>query len=343
MTRREMLARGIFALAPAACIACGFQDRNRSTSMAGTARVEPLSPDLIPSISQPKVSMAVVVVKAVNLEPGTDRDLEVERGPVTFEVLRPIHGSLQQGQVIEVQARRVADLLLRGRYAFDAWNNLSLSAGENVLLAVSPTTTESIWIGVAAQSVSGPDAPQVRAVLRAYETEDADGGVHENAGRLESALRSDQDILLFYAFGYLRRHPAERDEATRVLAGTTASRPPSERRLELGRALAGEPFFDRSAGADTVNQEVVSAIANALVDEDNAERRTSWAQLAAGCVLMDFTGDEARNRKIRADLVRGPGLPSVGRVAGAIEAARKSATSDLVPYLEKLRRAWETP
>ena len=106
--------------------------------MAQTAQDEGLSPDLIPFISEPNVSMAVVAVTGARWARQMSGDLEVDSGPVTFQVISAIHGTLRDGQSIEVPARRVVDRSARVRHNFDAWNTLSLSSGDYLILAVRP-------------------------------------------------------------------------------------------------------------------------------------------------------------------------------------------------------------
>jgi hypothetical protein len=339
-TRRETIVSGLAA----ALIASGcMQDSNRSKSMTGTVRGEGLSPDLIPFISQPEVSMAVVAVMTTQWTRHKDQDLDVESGPVTFQVRRAIHGDLPEGRSIEVQATRVLEPTARVRHNFDAWNTLSLDPGELMIFAARPGGKAGTWIGVAARQVSTPDAAEVNAVRRAYAIEHADGDIAAKGGMLHEALRSEQEILLFYALDHLRRNAAQQREAgTQVLANAIASAPPSEQTLELGRALTAAEFFRRSAGADRVNTMVVVSLVKALVQENDSGRRASWALLVSSCVLMDFTGDQAENGKIRSALIQSAEMPEAGWVVSTIASAESSATPDAKPLLGRLRRAWQT-
>lgn len=311
--------------------------------MADTPRDQGLSPDLIPFISQPEVSMAVVAVAGARWTRRIERDLEVDSGPVTFRVLRALHGSLRDGQSIEVPAKRVVDPSARAHHNFDAWNTLSLTPGERLILGAQPSASPMAWAGVAAKRVSGPDTPDVEAVRQAYLIEEARGDVAAKARMLDGALRGGQELLLFYAIDYLRRHASERAAAVRILAAAVVSLPPSEEKLDMGRALVGDEFFRRPGGADSVNGMVVASLANALVQENDGDRRASWAQLVVSCVLMDFTGGQGENRKIRFDLIHAPGAPAANRVASAISSAESFATPDALPNLQELKRVWQTP
>jgi len=310
--------------------------------MAQTAQDEGLSPDLIPFISEPNVSMAVVAVTGARWARQMSGDLEVDSGPVTFQVISAIHGTLRDGQSIEVPARRVVDRSARVRHNFDAWNTLLLSSGDYLILAVRPGASPRTWKGVAGRAVPGPDASDVQAVRRAYEIEEAGGDLAAKAGMLEGCLRSRQELLVFYALDYLRRHASDRSAAARILAGAVVSLPASEQKLEMGRALAGAEFFQRPAKADPVNRMVVASLASALVQEIDGSRRASWSQLVVSCVLMDFTGDEAENEKIRVALIYAPGSPAPDRVVSAISSAQHFATSDAQPYLLRLKRVWQS-
>ncbi len=106
--------------------------------MTDTAREQGLSPDLIPFISQPNVSMAVVTVVGVRWTRKMDADLQVDSGPVTFRVVSTIHGALRDGQSIDVPAQRVVDPSARARHNFDAWNTLSLTPGNSSFSPRSP-------------------------------------------------------------------------------------------------------------------------------------------------------------------------------------------------------------
>ena len=311
--------------------------------MAQTAQDEGLSPDLIPFISEPSVSMAVVAVTGARWARQMSGDLEVDSGPVTFQVISAIHGTLRDGQSIEVPARRVVDRSARVRHNFDAWNTLLLSSGDYLILAVRPGASPRTWKGVAGRAVPGPDASDVQTVRRAYEIEEAGGDLAAKAGMLEGCLRSRQELLVFYALDYLRRHASDRGAAAQILAGALASSlPASEQKLEMGRALAGAEFFQRPAKADPVNRMVVASLASALVQEIDGSRRASWSQLVVSCVLMDFTGDEAENEKIRVALIYAPGSPAPDRVVSAISSAQHFATSDAQPYLLRLKRVWQS-
>jgi hypothetical protein len=343
-TRRETLALGMrAALAVGSPFAAwGFQKRDRSKSMAGTTPAEGLSPDLIPFISKPDVIMAVVSVAGVRWARQTDQDLEVDTGPVTFRIVRVLHGTLRDGQSIEVLARRVVDFSARVRHNFDAWNTLSLTPGEHLILAVHPGGSSTAWVGDAAKDVPSVDAPDVQAVRRAYAIEDAAGDVAAKAGMLNAALRSGEHLLVFYAIDYLRRHAHEREESARVLASVAVSPLSSELRLEIGRALAGAEFFQRPGKDDSVNGLVVASLATALVQETDGARRASWAQLLMSCVLMDFVGDETENRKIRLALSHAPGAPNAARVIAAISSSEPFAAPDMRPKLQELAKVWQT-
>lgn len=343
-TRRDTLALGISALIGAAPFAAsGFQDRNRSKSMTDKAQDQGLSPDLIPFISQPNVSMAVVAVVGVRWTRRMDVDLEVDSGPVTFQVVSAIHGTLRDGESIEVPAKRVVDPSARFRHNFDAWNTLALAPGERLILATRPGASPASWIGVAAKVVSAPDAPDVQAVRRAYRIEEARGDVAAKASMLDGALQSGLTFLVFYAIDYLRRHASERDATARILTAAAASPPPSEQKLEMGRALVRADFFRRAAKADPVNSLIVASLSNAFVQETEGSRLASWAQLVVSCILTDFTGDQVENRKIRMELIHAPGAPAANRVATAISLAESFATPDALPNLQELKRVWQTP
>jgi hypothetical protein len=308
--------------------------------MAVTTRDEGLSPDLTAFISNRDVSMAVVTVIGTQWKRQMDHDLEVDLGAVSFRVVSALYGALQNGQTIEVSARRVVDPTARVRHNFDAWNTLSLTQGEHLILGVVRGTSLSQWQGVTAMAVEGPDAPEVHAVRRAYIIETAGGGSTE---LLRDALRSSDDVLMFFAVNYLRRHVSDRPNAMRLLADAVDVHPPSEAKLELGRALAGDHFFRPANKADAANAGVVKAIADALVQETDDERRTGWAQLLQSCILTDFTDDDAENRKTRRALIEAPGMPAAERVISALESAQASASPNAQRMLRELVRVWQMP
>ena len=308
--------------------------------MAVTARDEGLSPDLTAFISNRDVSMAVVTVIDTQWKRQMDQDLEVDLGAVSFRVVSALYGALQDGQTIEVSARRVVDPTARVRHNFDAWNTLSLTRGEHLILGVVPGTSPSKWKGVTAMAVKGPDAPEVQAVRRAFIIETAGSGSTE---LLRDSLLSSDDVLMFFAVNYLRRHVSDRPNATRLLADAVDAHPPSEAKLELGRALAGGDFFRHANKADAANTRVVIVIAGALVQETDGERRTDWAQLLLSCILADFTGDDAEDRKTRRALIEAPGMPAAERVVSALASAQASATPDAQPMLRELVLVWQMP
>lgn len=310
--------------------------------MAGTAREEGLSPDLIPFISKPEVSMAVVQVRDARWSRQMDGDIQVDSGPVTLYVVSAIHGKLRDGQSIEVPAKRIVNPAVRVRHNFDAWNTFSLVPGELLLLAVVAGDTPQEWTGVAGKAVPATDAPDVQAVRRAYAIEQAKGDLTAKAGMLDGALRSGNNLLVFCAMDYLRRHAAERETAVRILAGVVASPQSSDEKLEVGRGIVGADFFVRTANADAANGAVVAALANALVQETDGPRRAAWAQLVVSTVLMDFTGDPAGNARIGSQLSHAPGGPMTDRVVSAIASAEYFATPDALPKLRELKRVFET-
>jgi hypothetical protein len=189
--------------------------------------------------------------------------------------------------------------------------------------------------------VPAADAPDVRAVRQAYAIEEAKGDVAAKAGMLNAALRTGNNLLVFYAIDYLRRHKAEREQAVRVLAGTIASTPPSDQKLELGRALTNADFLERAAKADAVNGMISATILQALVQESDGRHRSDWAQLAASVILMDYTADEAENRKVRFALAHAPGAPMADRVIATLASAEQFATPDALPRLRELRAIFE--
>ena len=339
-----MLVSGVLAMAVMRPVA-GWSDGNgdRSEVMTEAVQEEVLSPDLIPVISQEDVSMAVVVVREVAWTRGVEGELELDAGPVTFEVVSRLHGMLGEGERIQVRAKRIVELTARVRHNFDAWNTLSLKPGEFVLLAVRRGATGREWNGVAGRAISSPAAPEVEAVRRAYAIEGARGDLQAKAGMLGDALRNGTELLQFYALNYLRRSASDRGTAVRILSEAVRATPASDRELETGRVMSGGEFFVQRAKADAVNGMVVAALASALVGETDASRRESWAQLLASCVLGSFTGDEAENGRIRSALAHAEGVPKADRVLSALALAEESGQADERPRVERLKRVWETP
>jgi hypothetical protein len=306
--------------------------------MAVTEREEGLSPDLTAFISTPDVSMAVVMVIGTQWKRQMDHDLEVDLGPVSFRVVSVLHGALQNGQTIELSARRVVDPTARVRHNFDAWNTLSLTQGEHLILGVARGRSPSEWKGVTAMAVEGPDAQEVQAVRRAYLIETSGS---KSTELLRDSLRSGDELLIAFAVDYLRRHVSDRPSAARLLGDAVDAHPPSEAKLELGRALAGDVFFRQESKADAANARVVKAIADALVQETDSERRTDWADLLRSCILADFTGDDAENRKTRRALIETPGMPAADRVVSALTSAQATAEPDAQLMLRELIRVWQ--
>jgi hypothetical protein len=309
--------------------------------MAGTVREAGLSPDLIPFISKPQVSMAVVQVRDMRWSRQMDGDIQVDIGPVTLYVVSSVFGALREGQLIEVPAKRIVNPAVRVRHNFDAWNTFSLVPRDLLLLAVRPGDTPTNWTGVAGQAVASTDAPDVQAVLRAYAIEEAKGNLAAKAEMLDGALRSGNNLLIFYAIDYLRRHASERETAVGILARAVSVPLSSNEKLEVGRGMVGAEFFVRSAKADAANIVVVTALSNALALEPDGARRVVWAQLLVSTVLMDFTGDAAENGRIRLALAHAPSGPVADRVASAITSAENFAAPDALPKLRELKSVFE--
>src|ERR1700721_2124802 len=118
----------------------GAATRGDSRGVEGSNRMSPtqtmearnLSPNLVPTFSDPSASM--VVAKVLALEPSHSKRPNVESGLLALTVIQVIHSEiLRQNETFSTPFERFSDRQVRLRNRFNAWNSLSLNPGDLLL------------------------------------------------------------------------------------------------------------------------------------------------------------------------------------------------------------------
>jgi hypothetical protein len=304
-----------------------------------------LSGDLVPAVSQPDVSTAVVRLESARWISRTEQGLEWEDGSINLRVLEVLYGSrLRINDLLEVHASRLASSTVRVRNRSNYWNALHLNPNDILILACQPTSNPRVWSASAARQIPSAVAPEVSAIRRAYEIEEFSGAAPQRVKLLADALESDQDFLSRYALDYLARHAdSQRDSAVDLLrAAILSPKITSDRRLNLALALSGHPFLLRGSKADRSNQAIVGTLATTLVSEPNSPARATWARLLASCVLREYSTDSHEADTIRRSLIRSPQAPPPARVASVLSEIFAQSVGEDREIVSKLLKAWQS-
>jgi hypothetical protein len=310
-------------------------------SIATTNEIGVLSGDLAPYIGTS--GGRVVLGKIVAAELATEASAEREVGAITLEVLEAFQGAtLTPGQRIEVPMHRLADAELRSRNGFDHWNTINLAPGAFWLLAGRPLGVSNRLMALAAIEVESADAAGVVVLRQCYVIERLSAEDARKRELVLGGLSSPDFLLRAYALELLGpRGVYKRNEGVQLIAkALEAAATPPDARLELGAYLTRQYFFDGEQHADSANQQVVAALAAALVGESDSERRMEWANFLASCVLSELSSRAPEDHALRIALVRSVRKPTPNQVMMVLSSLIRGAETDQEPRLRELQAAW---
>jgi hypothetical protein len=303
-----------------------------------------LSPNLVPTFSDSSASM--VVAKVMALEPSHSNRPNMETGLVALTVIQVIHSEiLRQKESFSTPFERFSDPQVRLRNRFNAWNSLSLDPGDLLLLAVKAERPAKIYASLAAAPVSSPNDPQVAAALECYQMERA---LREKPPALQQmlgrALENGPDLARSYVLDLLTRRKAfSRESSASILesAVNSANAPPNSRQ-DLGFQLVSGNLFDENLGADTVNVNIVSALARQMVNSTDRKSRGQWLGYLSSCVSREYATDVKRDREVRFALVKAVRDPGPQQVISALNSAvREASDPDEAKPAKRLLETWQ--
>ncbi len=303
-----------------------------------------LSPNLVATFSDPSASM--VVAKVVALQPSHSKSPNVETGLLALTVIQVIHSEiLRANESFSTAFERISDPQVRLRNRFNAWNSLSLDPGDLLLLAVKTERPSKIYASLAAAPISSPNDPDVAAAGECYRIERA---LREKSPAVQEmltrALESGPDLARSYVLDLLTRRKAfSRQTSASVLesAVNSGNIPPNFRR-DLGFQLVSGNLFDENLGADTVNVNIVSALARQMVNSTDRKSRDQWLGYLSSCVSREYATDVKRDREVRFALVKAVRDPAPGQVISALNSAvREASDPDEAKPAKRLLETWQ--
>jgi hypothetical protein len=334
-------------LAPSASTSGGTRLAEGSNQMSPSqsAQTGELSPNLIPSFSDPAASM--LVVRVTGREPAQKHQSGVETGLLMLAVIRVIHSEiLHENDSIAVPFERISDPQIRLRNQFNAWNSLSLDSGELLLLSVKPEHPPKSYNALAAGRISSPSDPLVNAALDCYRIESALREKPASAQQmLPPALAGDSDLSRFYTLDLLTRRKAfSREISSSILASVLNSgNVPAKSRLDLGFQLVSGNLFDDTRGADSANVAIVSALAKQMVSSPDPKTRGQWLRFLSSCVSREFSSDAKQDREMRSALVSAIRDPTPQQVISVLTASiREASGADQAKPAKRLLDAWQS-
>jgi hypothetical protein len=313
-----------------------------STSFQDQAS-ELLSGDLIPFLSDR--SVPVILARITNIEKRSGAD-QTEAGIVTLRVLRVLRGGrLKNGDLIAVSfGGRFVDPLVRVRNRFNQWNQLSLTPGDLLLMAVKPGAADHNYIGMAAVQVQSADDPQVPAAQQICGIEDEQRS-EPKEHLLSQALFSNQPMLRFYALEAIsRKNVIKRDRGARMIEDAILSSGLSaEAKQDLGSKLITGGFFDESQGADSVNAGIIAVLAKQTVESRDPEIAEQWMELLSSALGNEFSPAPHEDREIKVRLVRSVNNPTADQVISFLATqVASTATADGREIAKKLLNLWKS-
>jgi hypothetical protein len=335
-----------FTLTPGAASPGGSRVVEGSNLMSPTQTIEAgqLSPNLVPTFSDPSASM--VVAKVMALEPSHAKRPNVETGLVVLTVIEVIHSEiLRQNDSFSTPFERISDPQVRLRNRFNAWNALSLVPGDLLLLAVNAERPSKTYASLAAAPVSSPNDPQVAAAVECYRMERA---LREKPPDIQQmlarALESGPDLTRSYVLDLLTRRKAfSREYSASILeSAVNSGNVPPNSRPELGFQLVSGNLFDENLGADPVNVNIVSALAKQMVNSTDRKSRDQWLGYLSSCVSREYATDVKRDREMRFALVKAVRDPGPQQVISALHSAiREASDADDAKPAKRLLETWQ--
>jgi hypothetical protein len=333
-------------LAPGAASPGGSRVVEGSNLMSPTPTIEAgqLSPNLVPTFSDSSASM--VVAKVMALEPSHANRTNVESGLVSLTVIQVIHSEIfRQNDSFSTPFERFSDPQVRLRNRFNAWNSLSLDPGDLLLLAVKAERPSKIYASLAAVRVASPDDPQVAAAVECYRMERA---LQEKPPDIQQmlarGLENGPDLARSYVLDLLTRRKAfSREYSASILeSAVNSGNVPPNSRQDFGFQLVSGNLFDESLGADTVNVNIVAALARQMVNSSDRKSRDQWMGYLSSCVSREYTTDVKRDREVRFALIKAVRDPSPQQVTSALNSAvREASDPDAAKPAKRLLETWQ--
>ena len=161
---------------------------------------------------------------------------------------------------------------------------------------------------------------------------------------LARALETGPDLVRSYVLDLLtRRKTFSRESSASILesavnSGNVAPNP----RQDLGFQLVSGNLFDENLGADTVNVNIVSALAKQMVNSTDRKSRDQWLGYLSSCVSREFATDVKRDHELRFALVKAVHDPSPQQVISALHSAVHSASDpDEAKPAKRLLETWQ--
>lgn len=326
--------------AVSACVVEGSEQMSSSPS----AQTSALSPNLIPSISDPSASMIVAKIEGKTLAPG-DAGAS-ERGTLKLSVARLIHSeSLKEGAIIETPFERVRDLQIRVLNRANQWNALPLNDGELMLIALKPDDPPKTYTALAAQTVSSATSSEANAALQCYRIELLSDDPTFKRQLVAQALESNDDLLKYYALDLItRRHGFVREVGAGLIeAAINSDKVPADAKQDLGFRLAGGGYFDATQGVEPVNLGIASSLARQLASSHDAKSRVQWTGFLSSCLFREFSSDPKRDHETRLALVREIREPGSPQIISALNlVSRDVADQGAARQAKKLLEIWQT-
>jgi len=335
-----------FTLTPGAARPAGSRAVEGSNLMSPTQTIEAgqLSPNLVLAFSNSSASM--VVAKVIALQPSHSNRPNVETGLLALTVVQVIHSELlRPNESFSTPFERISDPQIRLRNRFNAWNTLSLDHGELLLLAVKTERPSKIYASLAAASISSLNDPYVAAALECYQMERA---LREKPPAIQQmlarALETGPDLTRSYVLDLLTRRKAfSRESSASILeSAVNSGNVPPNSSQDLGFQLVSGNLFDENLGADTVNVNIVSALAKQMVNSTDRKSRDQWLGYLSSCVSREYATDVKRDRELRFALVKAVRDPGPQQVIAALNSAvREASDADEAKPAKRLLETWQ--
>ncbi|GJQ28894.1 MAG: hypothetical protein HBSAPP03_07780 [Phycisphaerae bacterium] len=270
--------------------------------------VNPISADLVPSIFDAALGLAVL--RVTGLEASVDRATGVESGvvkAVVTRVLRP--DQPPAGSPASFPFARLADEELRFRNGANAWNTLRLE--KDACLAVAWAAADAargVFSVAAACSYPNDNDPDLAELRRAVETHARTPDARVKA--LGTALVEGKNTLRRYACAAVaQRGLVPRDQGVAMLVQAIADpKTDAEHDLILADALIAHPLYDATKGPDGPNAGVLTALARNMLAAKPGDA-AAWMRLLYGSVMIELADDPDENLAKRRDLIRAIGVP----------------------------------
>ena len=305
-------------------------------------QIEVLSADLIPFISEPQTSMLLVRVNDIKSVQEENADFEMEVGILTAEVQQVLFSKdFENGATISIPFKRIVDPLIRARNGINQWNNLPLTKGSLLMVAVV-TDNPNMMKAQAGINVESTDDPEIAAVRECYKIEQ-DKDIIEKPLLLQKALTGREDILRYYTLDYLgRRNMLGRKTGAEIISNAiVAENTAPNQKIDIGFYLTESYFFDSDLGADSTNQIVVTTLAMILVQETDVEILSNAAQLLASCVLGEFSPKKDTNLLIMSSLISAIHNPTPKQVTNVLYKLLPKVDEMEKERIRELLEAWQ--